>query len=75
MLTLFQTPKFFGMCELGINIDCRDEIFCCEMSPSGKMIAVGTNKGITRIFNVEHGKFILRISYFPDYSKILKGQT
>ena len=44
------------MVELGINIDCRDEIFCCEMSPSGKLIAVGTNKGITRVFDVEKGK-------------------
>lgn len=51
-----KSPKFSGMCQLGINIDCRDEVFCCQMSPSGKMVAVGTNKGITRIFNVEMGK-------------------
>ena len=40
--------------------DCRDEIFCCEMSPSGNLIAAGTNKGITRIFDVDKGKFFPR---------------
>ena len=57
------------MVELGINIDCRDEIFCCEMSPSGKLIAVGTNKGITRVFDVEKGKLdFQRVSPFKKNS-------
>jgi len=50
-------PKFDGSIKLAYNIDCRDEIFCCEMSPSGNLIAAGTNKGITRIFDVDKGKF------------------
>jgi len=82
-----KTPKFHGMVELGINIDCRDEIFCCEMSPSGKLIAVGTNKGITRVFDVEKGTNLyalvdvdIRLKYLPavccswlDETKLLVG--
>ena len=30
------------------------------MSPSGNLIAAGTNKGITRIFDVDKGKFFPR---------------
>jgi len=82
-----KSPKFSGMCQLGINIDCRDEVFCCQMSPSGKMVAVGTNKGITRIFNVEMGTNLyalvdveIRLKYLPavccswlDETKLLVG--
>jgi len=80
-------PKFDGSIKLAYNIDCRDEIFCCEMSPSGNLIAAGTNKGITRIFDVDKGVNLyalvdveIRQNYLPavccswlDETKLLVG--
>jgi len=80
-------PKYEGAIKPEFLIDCRDEIFCCEMSPSGKLIAAGTNKGITRIFDVEKGVNLyalvdveIRQNYLPavccswlDETKLLIG--
>ena len=55
--------------------DCRDELFCCEVSPSTELVAVGTNKGIVKIYNVNDGKHLytlvdveVRHQYLPAVS-------
>ena len=38
--------------------DCHDEVFCCEISPGSTMVAVGTNKGIVKIYNISDVKHL-----------------
>ena len=52
--------------------DCRDDVYCCEVNPSNTMVAVGTGKGIVKIYKMEDGINIyslvdveVRRSYLP----------
>jgi len=51
-----QLPKQEGKCKISAIIDCQDEVFCCELSPSNVMVAIGTNRGTVKVYRVSDFK-------------------
>merc|ERR1719238_856914 len=37
-------------------IDCREQVFCCEVCPESNHVAVGLNNGVVKILDVFDGK-------------------
>lgn len=55
--------KFHTSCEFLLMVflitilsECNDDVFCCKVSPSSKLIAVCTNKGLVIIYRVSDGR-------------------
>ncbi|CBY35184.1 unnamed protein product [Oikopleura dioica] len=45
-----------GRIQISHIIECNDDVFCCKVSPSSKLIAVCTNKGLVIIYRVSDGR-------------------
>ena len=70
-----QTAILYFIVQSYVCSDCRDDVFCCEVSPSSKVVAVGTSKGIVKIYDVMDGRHLytlvdvgVRRSYLPAVS-------
>ena len=62
--------------------ECRDDVFCCEINPSHTMVAVGTGKGIVKIYKLTDGTNLyalvdaeVRRKYLPAVSVSWIGDT
>lgn len=71
-LPVTDEPFFDGSLEQSHIIECREDVFCCELNPSKNRVAVGTGNGIVKIYRMEDGKNLyqlvdveVRRSYLP----------